>query len=85
MAGLTRLSERFPHLLSNVRGRGLMCAVDVDTPERRSKLLEQTFAQDLLVLACGARGVRFRPPLNVGAEIVAEGLSRFERALERVA
>ncbi len=85
MAGLHRLGARFPHLLSNLRGRGLMCAVDVDSPERRAKLLEQTFAQELLVLACGTRGVRFRPPLSVGAEIVAEGLSRFERALERVA
>ncbi len=85
MAGLSRLVARFPHMLSNVRGRGLMCAVDVDTGERRSRLLEQTFAEALLVLACGNRGVRFRPPLTVDSEIIAEGLGRFERALERVA
>ena len=78
------LAARFPQALSNVRGRGLMCAVDIDSTERRSKLLEQTFAARLLVLPCGNRGVRFRPPLGVDGEIIAEGLARFERALERV-
>jgi L-lysine 6-transaminase len=85
LAGLSRLAERFPHRLSNVRGRGLMCAVDIDNAERRGKLVEQAFAEKLLVLACGAQSVRFRPPLSVDADIIAESLSRFERALERVA
>lgn len=85
IAGLYRIAARFPDRVSNVRGRGLMCAVDLDTPERRSKLLEQTFAEELLLLGCGQQSVRFRPPLTVSAELIAEALSRFERALERVA
>jgi 4-aminobutyrate aminotransferase-like enzyme len=35
----------------------------------------------MIVLPCGTRSIRFRPTLTVGADLVAEGLARFERAV----
>jgi L-lysine 6-transaminase len=67
--------------ISNSRGRGLMIAFDLPTPELRQKMHERLLAGGLLLLTCGVRSIRFRPPLNLGAgeadaalEIVHESL-----------
>ncbi|HEV8246617.1 MAG TPA: L-lysine 6-transaminase [Polyangiaceae bacterium] len=80
---LQRLSARFPKVLSNARGLGLLCAVDVPNADLRSKILEQAFAQQLLLLPCGSHSIRFRPHLTVSAEVIAEGLKRFGSAVEK--
>jgi L-lysine 6-transaminase len=82
--GLAALSERFPALVRNVRGRGLMCALDLPTPEQRAALIKLAFEQNLLLLPCGTQTVRFRPFLNVQSEHVQEMLTRLSRALEGV-
>jgi len=38
----------------------------------------------LLILSCGPNSVRFVPALNVGADLVDEGLRIFEAALTAV-
>lgn len=82
--GLAALAERFPALVRNVRGRGLMCALDLPTPEERSALIKAAFAEQLLLLPCGVQTVRFRPFLNVASEHVQEMLARLDRALSKV-
>jgi L-lysine 6-transaminase len=82
--GLSGLAERFPALVRNVRGRGLMCALDLPTPEQRTTLIKQAFAEHLLLLPSGTQTVRFRPFLNVKSEHVQELLVRVERALRKV-
>lgn len=39
--------------------------------------------QRIVVVGCGARGVRFRPRLNVGADEPAFGLEALRRLLKR--
>jgi L-lysine 6-transaminase len=51
--------------LSNARGRGLMIAFDLPTPELRQRMHERLLANGLLLLTCGKRSVRFRPPLDL--------------------
>jgi L-lysine 6-transaminase len=82
--GLQSLTERFPALVRNVRGRGLMCAIDLPTTEQRNALVKQALAESLLVLPCGVQSLRFRPFLNVGAEHVQEMLVRLTRAIEKL-
>ncbi len=82
--GLASLSDRFPTLVRNVRGRGLMCAIDLPTPDQRTALVKHALAEQLLVLPCGSHSLRFRPFLNVGAEHVQEMLVRLSRALEKL-
>lgn len=85
MAGLERLSEQFPTLVSNVRGRGLMCAFDLPSGEIRGKAIGAMAENDLLVLASGHQSIRFRPALNLSSDEAAEGLRRMEKALKQLA
>ena len=81
LGGLQRLEERFAGTVSNARGRGLLCAVDLPNPEVRHKVLDRSYHEQLLLLPCGTRSIRFRPHLSIDAELIAEGLARFERSL----
>jgi L-lysine 6-transaminase len=83
-AGLAALGERFPRFVRNVRGRGLMCAIDLPTPEQRSAVVKAALAERLLLLPCGAHGVRFRPFLNIGADHLELMLKRLATALEKL-
>jgi L-lysine 6-transaminase len=82
--GLAALAERFPGLVRNVRGRGLMCALDLPTPEQRTALLRRAFADRMLLLPCGTHSLRFRPFLNVKSEHLQELLSRLAGALATI-
>jgi L-lysine 6-transaminase len=74
MEGLERLRGEFPEFISNVRGRGLMRAYDIRTPELRAKFLAECAKRHMLILPCGTRTVRFRPALNVPLEDIARGI-----------
>ena len=71
---LQELSEAMPDIISNPRGLGLFAAFDVATPELRTKIRNRCFEKGLIILPSGERSIRFRPPLNVTAEEVDEGL-----------
>jgi|ECHnycMinimDraft_1075156.scaffolds.fasta_scaffold00102_18 L-lysine 6-transaminase len=77
--GLMELSERYE--LSNVRGRGLMIAVDLPDSRKRDMTLSKLYKNGMIALPCGEKGIRFRPPLIIGSEEVQEGLNRLERSL----
>src|SRR5262245_39351125 len=75
-AGLKELSGHHA-MLADVRGLGLMTAVDILDPiERtfapalREEVIQNCFRQGLLLLHCGESGIRFCPPLCVTAKQV---------------
>jgi len=80
-AGLRRLAERHP-CLANVRGLGLMTAVDVVEPvdqmaydpKLREHVIQTAFHRGLLLLGCGESAIRFCPPLCVTAGQVKAAL-----------
>lgn len=84
MAGLDKLALQFPQLISNVRGRGLMCAFDLPNGEIRGKAIDTMEANDLLVLASGHQSIRFRPGLALSSEEAAEGIRRMEKSLKQI-
>lgn len=67
LRGLEGVQRDLGGIMSNARGRGLMIAFDLPTPERRKKAHETLIANGLLLLTCGPRSIRFRPPLNLAA------------------
>ncbi|HYO93432.1 MAG TPA: L-lysine 6-transaminase [Polyangiaceae bacterium] len=79
--GLLALQAEFPEHISNVRGRGLMCALDLPDADSRTALLKSCFSQRLLVLPGGVRTLRFRPALSVEPGSVAEALRRLRHAV----
>jgi L-lysine 6-transaminase len=83
-ARVRQMQARHPELVSQVRGLGGMIAFDLPTAEQRNKLRKEAFRQQVLVLACGQRSIRFRPALTITVEEMDEGLARLEKALEAV-
>ena len=61
----SRLREEAPSGVVDVRGRGLMLAVEFDTPERRDAVVKSAFQRGLLTLGCGPSSLRLLPPLDV--------------------
>ena len=80
--GLRRLRDYHP-TLGDVRGIGLMTAVDVVSsrdpyvldPKGRDALIASAFGAGLLLLGCGPAAIRFCPPLCVTRDQVAKALS----------
>src|SRR3990172_2602651 len=72
--GLQSLEPELGGLVSNARGRGLMIAIDLPSPELRKKAHQRLLANGLLLLTCGPRSIRFRPPLNLTAGEADTGL-----------
>ena len=70
--GLRALAEDFPTLVGNVRGAGLLLALDLPDGDTRAKVRQACWDRGLAVLPCGPRSIRFRPPL-IFTEAEAEG------------
>jgi 4-aminobutyrate aminotransferase len=86
-AGLRRMLPDRPEL-RNVRGLGLMTAVDVvdekdgsPDPSRRDDAIQAAFYQGLLLLGCGESGIRFCPPLCITADQIETGLHLLQEVL----
>ncbi len=65
---LQKIQDKFTGIISNARGRGLMCAFDVITPDKRDELRNKAFDNGVLVLACGTNSIRFRPALTINTQ-----------------
>jgi L-lysine 6-transaminase len=84
LAKLHELRDKYTGKVTNARGRGLMCAFDLPDGEARSKFLSKAKENGVLIVGCGTRSVRFRPPLNLTKSEVDEGLSIIDRSLGQV-
>jgi L-lysine 6-transaminase len=62
---LSDLQKRYPRLIANARGKGLFCAFDLPDAACRDALVTSCIKRGLIVLKCGVKTIRFRPPLNV--------------------
>ena len=72
--------------ISNVRGRGLFVAFDLETREERDAMVtDLRTAEHVIVLPCGERSIRFRPALSVSQDEIDEALGATGRSVVRVA
>lgn len=87
-AGLRALAGDFP-CIGDIRGRGLMLAIDLVT-DRASRqphadlareTVQRAFGNGLLLLTCGTSGIRLIPPLMIDTALVDEGLDILRRSL----
>lgn len=67
--------------LSNPRGKGLLCAFDFNTEERRDAFIKKTLENKLLILGCGEKSVRFRPHLTVTVEEIDKAFELIRKSL----
>jgi L-lysine 6-transaminase len=85
LAGLEALQAERPTVFSNARGRGLMCAIDFADAATRDKVADQAYESGMMILGCGQRSVRFRPPLDVTKDEISEAITILGAAAAKVA
>ncbi|MDB5522270.1 MAG: argD1 [Rhizobium sp.] len=78
--GLASLKDRFPDVIEEIRGEGLMIGIKAKVPA--GDLLQSIRDQKLLGVMAGDNVVRLLPPLVTTAEEAREGLARLEKAAE---
>ncbi len=84
-AGLEALVERYPLLISNVRGLGLYQGFTMNDRANKARLVDMALeSENLLLLGAGTDSIRFRPPLDVTEAEIDEMLGRLGRALEHL-
>lgn len=80
--GLASLKDRFPDVISDIRGEGLMIGVKAAVPA--GDLLQGIRDEKLLGVMAGDNVIRLLPPLITTAEEAREGLARLEKAAEKL-
>jgi L-lysine 6-transaminase len=66
--------QRYEPTISAVRGRGLMLAFDLPDGETREKFWKGLFDLGVLTLRSGERSIRFRPALDITADVIDEAM-----------
>ncbi|AKI02335.1 acetylornithine/succinylornithine aminotransferase [Hoeflea sp. IMCC20628] len=78
--GLASLKDRYPDLITGVRGAGLL--LGIQCAKSNADLVLAMRNENLLAVPAGDNVVRLLPPLIVTAEEAREALSRIEAALD---
>ena len=89
MQRLQAMAQKYP-VIGDVRGRGLMIGVEfvkdraskAPAKEIATKLVTRAYHNGLLLLECGASGIRVIPPLMIEPATVDEGMDLLERSLQ---
>ena len=85
MDGLRPLVDRFPALVKDVRGKGLMIGIQFDSGETADAVQMQAFDRGLLVLEAGDDCVRMSPPLVVTQSEAETAVRIFTESVAHVA
>ncbi|KAJ1338439.1 acetylornithine aminotransferase [Microdochium nivale] len=79
-AGFEALRARFPELISEVRGKGLILGLQLT--QDPGPIVHAARERGLLVITCGTNTLRFVPPLTITEDEIAHGLAVLEQAIE---
>ena len=80
--GLASLQDRFPDIIEDVRGEGLMLGLKARVPH--SELLAAMRNEHVLGVLAGDNVIRLLPPLTTTAEEARDGIARIERAAAKL-
>ncbi len=81
---INKIQADFPEIIFNSRGKGLFCAFDLKSGEKRDTLRGLVQEEGAIMLGCGPRTIRFRPPLNISKDEIDFGIECIRRALKQL-
>jgi diaminobutyrate-2-oxoglutarate transaminase len=83
---LNQIKEENEDIIKDVRGKGLIIAMEFVNEEIASSITSKAFENGLIIETCGTEGniVKFLPPLNIHQNYIDEGLKIFEKAIESI-
>jgi len=74
------LKDRFPDIVDDIRGKGMLIGIKLKTPNR--EFMQHAREQHLLVAGGGDNCVRLLPPLVLTIDEASEAMGMLERACE---
>ena len=74
-----RLQKKFPGLITEVRGRGLILGLQLS--EDPTPIVTAARERGLLIITCGTKTLRFVPPLVISENEINEGMAILEDAI----
>jgi acetylornithine/N-succinyldiaminopimelate aminotransferase len=77
---LSGLRDRYPDVVVDVRGKGLLIGIKLATPNR--EFMQHARDQHLLIAGGGDNCVRLLPPLNLTVEEAREAIEKLDRACQ---
>jgi acetylornithine/N-succinyldiaminopimelate aminotransferase len=77
---LSGLQERYPDVVEDIRGKGLLIGVKLRTPNR--EFMQHARDQKMLIAGGGDNCVRLLPPLTITIEEASEAMAKLEAACE---
>ena len=83
IARLRQMQKENPGTFTNVRGRGLLLAVDLVDPSTRPAILGKAFELGMIVLPTGTKGIRLRPSLIVTQAEIDQAVEILAKAAHR--
>ncbi|MCO4318797.1 aspartate aminotransferase family protein [Phyllobacterium sp. 21LDTY02-6] len=81
--GLASIADRYPEVIAEVRGRGLLRGLKCVVPN--TTMVQALRDEHLLTVGAGDNVVRLIPPLVVTEEEIRDALAKIEAAAERLA
>ncbi|WP_316822833.1 L-lysine 6-transaminase [Pedobacter gandavensis] len=77
---LEQFAQKYDQM-SNVRGKGLLCAFDFPTKEMRNAFVQKGMENNVMFLGCGNQTIRFRPALCIEKKHIDEGMEVMSKIL----
>ena len=76
---ITRLADEEEYI-TNARGKGLFCAIDFPDTHSRDAVRKECMKNHLMILGCGTRSIRFRPPLTIQKEQIDDAIEILKKS-----
>ncbi len=77
-------SQKSFSLISEVRGKGLMLAIEIGDSKKREAILTACFEKGLLLLGCGESAIRIIPPLCVTEPEIKIAVDLLNEVLKKI-
>ena len=72
-------------IVSDVRGRGLMCAFTLPSAEMRDAIVTKLREDEhVMMLGCGTSSLRVRPALTISIDEIDRGIAALDRVLASI-
>lgn len=76
---ITGLADESEYI-RNPRGKGLLCSIDLPDKHSRDAVVNHCLENGLMILGCGTKTIRFRPPLTIQKSQLDEGLDILKKS-----
>lgn len=79
--GLENLKNKFPNLIDEIRGVGLMIGIKINSKIENGEVVKKLISNQLLTIPAGENVIRILPPLIIDQNHVDEALEKIEKSL----